>query len=178
MKKIILLLVVCVIVFWCGRIFSINQISPVNTYYNIGDTIDCGDLRLYFAESYLEDPSQFNDRFGIQNTVLENDYKMISICIEVTNLSDENIGWNEIFLFLEYGFESSVWASSIDPMVGPSMNRLRGEYLAPGESQKIWFATEIQKVCFKNSTWEKVDDYQYFYVLTSTPQKIAVTLEV
>lgn len=178
MKKIILMLVICVVLFWCGRIHSINQISPIINYHDIGDVMECGDLKLYFAESYLDDPNEFNNRFGIDYVPLEDEYKMLSICIEVTNVSDNNIEWSNIFGFLEYGFESSVWASSVDPMVGPSINKFSSEYLSPGESQKIWFSTEIQKVCFRESSWENIDDYQYLYVLTLVPQKIVVRLEV
>ena len=172
------MLIICVIVFWCGRIYSINQIRPVKTYYDIGDTLDCGDLELYFAESYLDDPYDFNNRFGIDYTPLEDEYKMISICIEVTNISDDDIGWSEILGFLEYGFESPVWSSSIDPIAGSSINRFSREYLVPGESQRIWFSTEVQKACFTNSSWRNIDDYQYSYVLTLVPNKIAVRLDI
>ena len=178
MKRIISMLVICAVLFWCGRIYSINQISPIIYYYDIGDVLECGDLELYFAESYLDDPNEFNNRFGIDYVPLEDEYKMLSICIEVTNVSDDNIKWNDIFGFLEYGFESSVWASSVDPMVGPSINKFSSEYLSAGESQKIWFSTEIQKACFKDSSWDNVDDYQYLYVLTLVPHKIAVRLEI
>lgn len=177
MKKSIVIFVLCVLIYWCGRIYSINQTPPINNYYNIGDSLDCGDLRLYFAESHLDEPDEFNNRFGIDYGDLE-EYKVLSFCIEVENASAGNIKWSEIFGFLECGFESSVWASSVDPMAGSEINRFNSEYLAPGETQRIWFATDVRKVCFKDSSWEKLSDYQYSYVLSLVPQKIAVRLDV
>ena len=53
MKKLMTAIVLCVLVFWTGRIYSINRKPQMVTYYSIGDIIDCGDLELSFVESHL-----------------------------------------------------------------------------------------------------------------------------
>ena len=178
MKKIIITVIICFCVFWVGRIYSINQNPPISTYYNIGDTIDCGDLSLQFIESHLDDPYEFKNRFGFEYSDGTGEFKIISFCINATNRSNMDIGWDALFNFLECGFESPVWVSSIDPIPGAHVNVLHNECLKPGKSQKIWFMTKVNKNCFSNSAWEHVNEYQYSYVLSLTPQKTAVRLEV
>ncbi len=178
LKKAIAIIILCFLVFWTARIFSINRNPPSVTYYNMGDTVDCGDLELHFAESHLDSKEEFMARFGLDSAPNEGEYKMLSVCIEVTNRSDSDIGWSEVFGFMECGFESPVWCSVIDPNVMSQVNLVQGESLAPGDSQKIWYLTEVNKVCFKESSWEHVNEYQYNYVLSIDPQKTAVRLEV
>ena len=176
-KKFLSSFAVCLIVFWIGRIVSINQNRPSVTYYNIGDTVDCGDIQLQFLESHIDNSSEFIKRFGVDYNNEEGDYKMVSICIEVTNQSNQDISWSEIFSFLEGGFESSVWASAVDADVTPKINIFDNASLVSGETQKIWFLTEINKACFKESSWKNVEDSQYLYVLSLVPQKTAVRLD-
>lgn len=179
MKKLMTAIVLCVLVFWTGRIYSINRKPQMVTYYSIGDIIDCGDLELSFVESHLDNPEEFEKRFAIDGfSNIDGDFKMISICIDVTNKSDNDIGWEEVFEFIECGFESPVWASSIDPMVGAQVNVFQSETLKQGATQSIWFLTEVNKSNFRAKSWDTVDDYQYVYVLTLVPQKIAVRLVV
>lgn len=179
MKKLMTAIVLCVLVFWTGRIYSINRKPQMVTYYIIGDIIDCGDLELSFVESHLDNPEEFEKRFAIDGfSNIDGDFKMISICIDVTNKSDNDIGWEEVFEFIECGFESPVWASSIDPMVGAQVNVFQSETLKQGATQSIWFLTEVNKSNFRAKSWDTVDDYQYVYVLTLFPHKIAVRLVV
>lgn len=179
MKKAILAIALCVLVFWAGRIYSINRKPQEVTYYSIGDTIDCGDLELCFCESHLDNPDEFEKRFGIESfSNADGEYRMISICIDVTNKSDNEIGWNEVFDFIECGFESPVWGSAIDPMVGALVNVFYSDTLKPGTTQSIWFLTEVNKSSFRASSWEKIEKYQYVYVLSLVPHKNVVRLEV
>ena len=67
MKKVLLAIIVCFLVFWTGRIISINQNPPITTYYDIGDALDCGDLEVSFVESHLDSSEQFKERFGIES---------------------------------------------------------------------------------------------------------------
>lgn len=178
MRKIAIVLVLSFAAFWIYRICSINQSKPDVTYYNIGDTVDCGDLELHFAESHLDSPDEFAERFGVDFENIDGDYRMISLCIEVTNKSVEEIGWEDIFDFLECGFESSVWASAVDPFIMSQVNRFNGNYLYPQKKQKIWFLTEVNNVCFRDESWAKINDFQYNYVLSLVPKKTAVRLIV
>lgn len=177
MKKNIATILIFLFVFWIGKIYNINQTRKVVTFYDIGDTADCGDLDLYFVESHLDEQDDFNKRFGIDYSVT-GEHKMISVCIEVTNKSKGNIEWAEVIDFLECGFESQVWASAIDTTVSPMINIFNTDCLKPGMSQKIWFAAEINKACFRNESWKHIDEYQYLYVLSLTPHKTAVRLKV
>ncbi len=179
MKKAIVLLLLCLVVFWLGRIISINQNPPIITYYSIGDTVDYGDLELFFAESHFDELSEFNNRFGCN---YENEYKgeckMISICIEVTNKTEQNINWNDIILYIGLGFKSKVWGSAPNAELLPVINKFDNEGLGSGKMQKIWLAAVISDLCFKHKTWEHLTDYQYYYMLPSSPQKIAVRLKL
>ena len=66
----------------------------------------------------------------------------------------------------------------MNPDIDRQINILNGECLAPGDSQKIWFVSPVNKVCFKERSWERIDEYQYYYVLSLSPRKIAVRLKV
>lgn len=178
MRKTVTILVLSIMLFWIFRIYSINQNKPEVTYYCIGDTADCGDLELYFAESHLDSPDEFAERFDVDFENIDGDYRMISLCIEVTNKSVEEIEWENIFDFLECGFESSVWASAVDPFIMSQVNRFNSNYLYPQKKQKIWFLTEVNSVCYRDESWANINDFQYNYVLSLVPKKTAVRLIV
>ncbi len=178
MKKIIATITLCFLVFWTGRIISINQNSPITTYYDIGDTLDCGDLEVSFVESHLYSPEQFKERFGVESDNSDGEHKVISICISATNKSDKEANLNDIFDFLECGFEAPMWANAIDPEVTYKINSFGEEKLAPGKARKIWYITEIPKKLYRESTWNHIDENQFCYILTLSPQKIAVRLKV
>jgi hypothetical protein len=178
MKKVIVAFVVCLLFFWTARIISINRNSPITTCYNIGDTLDCGDLEVSFIESHLDDPNEFKKRFGVDSDGSCGEHKVLSICIDVTNRSTIDADMDEVRGFLECGFDSTSWASAIDPEVTKQINATNKNSIAPGSSQKIWFITEVNKVCFKDSSWKHIDELPFMYVLTLSPQKIAVRLDV
>ena len=178
MKKIVAAITVCFLVFWTGRIISINQNPPITTYYDIGDTMDCGDLEVNFVESHLDSPEQFQERFGVDSNDWDGELKVLSICISATNKSDKEADLNDIFDFLECGFEAPLWANAINPEVTSEINNWGEEKLAPGRTQKIWYVTEIPKKLYRESSWKHLEDYQFYYILTLSPQKIAVRLKV
>ncbi len=178
MKKVIPLVLICLAFFWVSKIYSINLYKPEATIFDIGQTVDCGDLELHFDESHLDDPDEFSKRFGVEYDGNFGECKLLSVCIDVTSRSDADIEWDDVFNFLECGFESSVWGSVMNPDIDRQINILNGECLAPGDSQKIWFVSPVNKVCFKERSWERIDEYQYYYVLSLSPRKIAVRLKV
>ena len=106
MKKILSAFIICFLIFWAGRIISINQNPPITAYYDIGDTLDCGDLEVSFIESHLDSPEQFKERFDVESDNSDGEHKVISICISATNKSDKEADLDEIFDFLECGFAS------------------------------------------------------------------------
>lgn len=178
MKKIIVVITVCFLVFWTGRIISVNQNPPITKYYEIGDILDCGDLEVCFIESHLDTPEQFKERFGVESNTYDGEHKVISICISATNKSDKEADLDKIFDFLECGFEAPLWANAIDPEITNQINNFGEEKLAPGKTRKIWYVTEISKRCYKESTWNHINECQFYYILTLSPQKIAVRLKV
>ncbi len=167
----------CLCVFWISRIISINQNNPTTIYYDIGDVVDCGDLELYFVESHLDSVDDFNRRFET-NLSDTNEYKVISLCVEVTNKSSQSVSWNKIVDFLECGFESSVWGSSLNPSLCSKINVFNSDCLLKNESHKIWFVTEVNKVCFRDDSWDRIYEYQYEYVLSLSNPKTTVRLDV
>jgi len=178
MKKVLSVILVCVVVFWAGRIYSINQSSPVTTFYNIGDAVDCGDLELYMVESHLDDLDEFNDRFKTDYSYgSDGECKYISICIDVTNTSDSDIHWDQIFGFLTKGFESQGWGSEVDINIMSKINVFNDDFLNSGSSQKIWFVTTVNKVCYKERSWVNIYDRPFFYVLSPAPHKTVVRLD-
>lgn len=178
MKKVLLAIIVCFLVFWTGRIISINQNPPITTYYDIGDTLDCGDLEVSFVESHLDSSEQFKERFGIESDDSDGEHKVLSICISATNKSDKEAALDDIFDFLECGFEAPMWANAIDPEVTLGINNFGEEKLAPGKTRKIWYVTEVPKKLYRESSWKHIEDFQFCYILTLSPQKIAVRLRV
>ena len=177
MKRIIAAIAICFLVFWTGRIISINQNPPITTYYDIGDTLDCGDLEVSFVESHLDSPEQFKERFGFESDDSCGEHKVLSICINAANKSDRDADLKEIFDFLECGFESKTWSSAINPKATSKINNFGEEILAPGITRKIWYVTEVNKMCYRDSSWNNINEIQFTYVLTLSPQKIAVRLK-
>lgn len=178
MKKIIAAISVCFIVFWTGRIISINQNSPITSYYDIGDTLDCGDLEVSFVESHLDSSEQFKERFGIESDNSDGEHKVLSICISATNKSNREAALDDVFDYLECGFEAPMWANAIDPEVTYKINIFGDEKLAPGKTRKIWYVTKVYKTSYKDSSWKHINEFPFTYVLTLSPQKIAVRLKV
>lgn len=178
MKKIIAAISVFFIVFWTGRIISINQNSPITSYYDIGDTLDCGDLEVSFVESHLDSSEQFKERFGIESDNSDGEHKVLSICISATNKSDREAALDDVFDYLECGFEAPMWANAIDPEVTYKINIFGDEKLAPGKTRKIWYVTKVYKTSYKDSSWKHINEFPFTYVLTLSPQKIAVRLKV
>lgn len=178
MKKAIVIALISLIAVWSVRIYSINQSPPVTAYYDIGDKVECGGLELSFIESHIDDPDEFEKRFGIDFENECGDYKMISILIDVKNTSDKDISIDDICEKIGYGFESPVWGSAPDIIVQNKVNSFDRYMLPSGETRKIWFLTEINKKCFKVNNWKRAKNYQYLFVFTYVPQKSAVRIKV
>lgn len=79
MKKILSAFIICFLIFWAGRIISINQNPPIIAYYDIGDTLDCGDLEVSFHKDIsfpesigilIENPSFLPQYTGFKNLKL------------------------------------------------------------------------------------------------------------
>ena len=96
MKKAIVIALISLIAVWSVRIYSINQSPPVTAYYDIGDRVERDGLELSFIESHIDDPDEFEKRFGIDFENPDGDYKMISILIDVKNTSDKDISIDKI----------------------------------------------------------------------------------
>ncbi len=178
MKKAIVILIAVFIIAWSVRIYRINQSPPETTYYDIGDKVVCGDLELNFIESHVDEPAEFEKRFGIKFDNPDGDYKMISIMIDVKNLSAKDISLDYVNEKIGYGFESPVWNSATDPYVCSTVNSFDHYSLPSGESQKFWFLTEINKGCFKKNHWKRVKNDQYIFVFSYNPQRSAVRIKV
>lgn len=180
MKKVIAVVIFCIIAFWIVRIISINLNPPLTEYYNIGDKLELNGIEFLFLESHLEDPEEFTARTGIS---FENDIncecKLISLCIEVTNKSNEDFEWDYVIDCLNADFESpECWSSACNPDLLYALNEFRSDSLYPGVSQKIWFTSVVNEICFKEKAWKKIEEYKFIYVLSCFKNRTAVRINV
>lgn len=174
-------LLVLFVVFWSARIWSVNQRSSLNTTYDIGQIIDGGDLSICATESLLLTREDFANRFDLpediySDTEVDGDGKIVAVCINVTNTSGEAIEWDEVIDLIECGFETKSWASGMNILYGQYLNRFYSSSLESGASQDIWFATDVNKQCFKEKSWANIDDAQFYYVLSLEPYKVQIRL--
>lgn len=179
-KKFGELLVVLLVVFWCSRIWSINQVSDNTHIYEMKQTIECGDIAICAKDNVFFTPKEFEDYFDLDARSIDDSDEsyIIGVCLEITNNSDADIEWDEIISFVECGFESKTWASGINPLYGQFTNRFYTASLEAGSSQEVWFLTDVKKICFKESTWEHIEDENFYYVLSLSPYKVEIRLTI
>lgn len=180
MRKVITIIVICLSALWAVRIVLINQNPPVTDYYNIGDKVEFRGTEVLFCESHLEDPEEFKARTGI-------DYdngdvgvcKLVSVCFEVTNKSDKDIKWDSLMEWFDGGFVSpECWCTAYESKIMQELNMFRGERFSPGEKQKIWFVAIVNKLCFKEKAWERINEREFLYILYCFTNKTAVRISV
>lgn len=180
-KRLVGLALSTVIVLWCSRIYGINQtekkeyIIPMQeTYY--GESISITPL-----ESHLFDREDFLQYFPIEEEMLsvagDSNCKFICVCIQVSNLSQQDITWDWVMDVTSCGFETKTWASTNITYIGSKINIFSDDSLQVGQSQKIWYVTIVNPVCFKNETWEQLKCDEFRYVLALGDEKICIQLE-
>lgn len=175
-KRLTTYLLLFVLIFWISRIISINGNKQEIIEFRIGDKINCGDVIICPSESHLYASDEFC--LEVLDRITDNDDYVLTVCFIVTNNSDSDIYTDAILSFLDVGFESDLWCSSVDPEYYRYQNEHLPNTILPGESQKIWLSTNVSKICFKDSTWKSIEEEDFFYVLHLAPNKIVVRLDI
>ncbi|MDE6626563.1 MAG: hypothetical protein K2K56_09370 [Lachnospiraceae bacterium] len=181
MKKPVIIVVLCIAFFWGGRIYSTNQIKDKVDYYDMQSVVENDGISINPLESHLYTVNEYIERFHISMEdigVEDMDSRIICICLEMTNGTERDISWDEIMARTECGFETLTWMSSVSPYTGSKINVFTDESFKPNATQKIWYATTINRVCFRQKTWENMQEESFYYVLSLSPRKIKIRLEI
>lgn len=178
MRKAITVVVLCIFALWAWRIIIINQNPPVTDYYNIGDKVEFRGTEISFCESHLEDPEEFKARTGIDfDNGDDGVCKLASVCFEVTNKSDTDIEMNSMMDWFDGGFVSpECWCTAWESDIMQELNKSGGERLSPGAHQKIWFVAIVNKVCFKEKEWRRINEREFLYILYCFANRTAVRI--
>ena len=179
-KKVILLVLGCMILVWCYRIFCINQIKKNDVLIQIGEEFQEESITIVPLEAHLFSRKNFLSYFDLNEKVLEYDDengKYICVSLWVTNVTKQELSWDLIMELTTCGFETKTWASITDFNLGSKINEFQKESLGAGQSQKIWYVTAVNPQSFKNKTWEKLKCKDFSYILSLVPEKIKIKLE-
>ncbi len=180
LKTFIRVIVMCVAIFWCGRIYSINSNCEDNVdIYMNGESIDISGLELSCMDADIYDVSEYKLCFGVDYVnVLSPDDKIICVCVNVKNISDSNLTWDYVLQSMLGGFETVTWGSAIDFSAIQDVNEFDGEGLKSGDEKKIWCQTNLSQVSFNKHTWKDVEEEEFYYVPVIEPVKIMMKLNL
>jgi len=167
------------VVLWMYRIWIVNQDPVTVRVHKIGEVIDKGTFSIEATEADLLGADQFEEKFGVDiPDIYDGEYQIICVCLNFRNSTDHAVRWDEIFTYTDMGFETVTWASMIDPLLGNQINILESESLEPGGMQEIWYVTPVNRVCFKDKNWENIRSYDFYYVLSLSPDKETIALDI
>lgn len=183
------LLLTCAVLFWCGRIYSVNQACPAMKTYHMQDEIVCNNITLTPTEAHLYNEEEFAEVFGpeagevlsgLKEWILVEgtEFELLCVCMEASNNTDEALSWDEVMLQTEGGFESLTWGTMSEGYLEQAMNIFYTKELPAHATQEIWHVAFVNRICFKDRTWEKLSDTTFYYSLLSFPEKTRIELEL
>ena len=180
LKTFICVIIACVVIFWCGRIYSINSSCEDNVkIYKSGDSVNISGLEISCIDAGIYDVGEFKSRFRADSVnVLSPDDKIICVCVNVKNISDCNLAWDFVLQSMLGGFETVTWGSAIDFSALQDVNEFEGEELKAGDEKKVWCQTNLSQVSFSEHTWERVEEEGFYYVPVVEPVKIMMKLNL
>jgi len=132
-------------------------------------------------DSFLLTVEEFENRFDLPEGTIESygdEECVVGVCLDVTNITEAAIEWDDLFEFISFGFESKGWTGASVPFLAPSVNIFYSESFEAGANQEIWLFTTVSKTCFKDSNWENIRSREFFYVLTLSPYKVEIRLAI
>ena len=176
----VLCVICCIMLFWCCRIYSINQTGEGGYRIQMGEELRGENICVVPLEAHLFSRKEFLEFFHLSQELLENeaqDCKLICVCLLVSNVTKQDLSWDFVMDITSCGFETKTWASVNMPEIGSRLNIFADECLRADENQKIWYVTAVDPICFKSKTWEKLECKDFSYILSLTPQKAEVQLE-
>ena len=174
--------ILCIAAFvWCIKIVNLNRDERGSYQYGMNEEIAGENISVKAVDALYVTQSGFLDHFEIEENIFEQystpDGKLICICLEVTNISDKKIEWDQVMEWTYCGFETRTWASTNMSYVEQKMNLFQTDALYPGQTQDIWYATLVNPVCFREETWEELQTDDFRYVLSLAPQKLSIQME-
>lgn len=173
-------LCVCVIAFWCGRIYSVNKAYIDDTViYDVGETAYLNDLELRYKEAHIYTVDEYKKKFNTDNVnTLTSDDRMLCACINVKNTGDTALSWDDVIDGTSGGFQTLTWGSSVDPFTLPVMNVFTSEMLEPGADQDIWYMSYLSSLSFSKKTWSHIENEEFYFVPVLEPFQIEMKLDV
>ncbi|MBR6666436.1 MAG: hypothetical protein IKL22_12065 [Lachnospiraceae bacterium] len=184
MKKIIWLLIGVVCIFWCTRIYWVNQEKREIELYHMGEMISYEPLIVTATEACLLDSRSFEERFKVATDTIpgleadKSSYQIIGVCLLLENNGKNLITWEEIERSIGVGFEAVVWRNGMDPYLGSAINQNKGEGIGPGMAQEIWYMTTINRSSFKENSWLHHEEQTFYFVTSLYPHKKWIELKL
>lgn len=180
-KRVVLCVLCCAFFFWCCRIYSINQISMHEYKIEMDKELQGKNISICSVDAHLFSRDEFLKYFHLTEDVLneneDENCKFICVCLLVSNVTEQDISWDLVMEATSCGFETKTWASTNMPYIGSKINVFEDECLRANQSQKIWYVTVVNPVCFKDTTWEQLECKDFCYVLSIKPDRICIQLE-
>lgn len=133
------------------------------------------------VEAHLYEQNEFLHEFSINENLFETykspDGKVLCVCLDVKNISNNDIEWTQVEELTNCGFESRTWGSTNFPVAGQYLNIYKTDKLYAGNEQLIWYVTLVNPICFKDETWSSISVEDFRYTMTLIPEKIQIRLE-
>ncbi len=180
-KKVVFCIIFCVFLYWCGRIYSINQTQETSHYVQMGEEFEIDGISVVSLEAQLFSRSDFLEYFQLEEDVLNESEdracKLICTCLLVSNHTERDMSWDEVMNITSCGFQTRTWSSLNMSYIGGALNVFEEESLRKNGSQRIWYVAVVNPICFKDKTWEQLKSSDFCYVLSLAPQKVNIQLE-
>ena len=105
---IVVVVVICAAIFWCGRIYSINHGYIDNTQIvEAGEAIECDGLVIRCVEAHIYSIDDYKTRFGVDNVeTLSSEDRIVCACIDIENNTNESISWDTVMDMTSGGFDA------------------------------------------------------------------------
>lgn len=181
--KIISFIIGCVLLFWVYKVIKVNnEVGITNKDYTMGEEIYNGNIKIVPMEAHIYTTDEYINHFNVELDEYwlpdeSTEYLIVCMKLQITNNGKNDVDWDVIISSLGYGFESDTWCSSIVPQLCAPINCFSSDVLVVGESQELWLATTVIKICFKDSTWKRIEQEQFYYVMETYPERKRIKLD-
>lgn len=180
-KKVLFVFLYFFGVVWCFKIADINKDQSVLHQYEMNREIRGEDISIKAVDALFLSQKEFLMYFNMEDNIFEEyetlNGKLICICLEITNISNRKIEWDQVMESTGYGFETRTWASTNMSPIGQNINIFQTDSLNVGQTQAVWYATMVNPTCFKRGTWSQLKVNDFYYVLSLAPEKLRIQME-
>lgn len=177
-KRWLVLIVMILSLLWGIQIIRVNKENNVaETCYQMQEPFEWKGMTVTPTEAHIYTLQEYNKIMGAEAQTQGNDDCIVCLKVNVVNNTGKDMGWDVIMDDFGYGFETLTWCSAYDPFLGADINIFHSEVLEAGENQDIWYATSVEKDCFKQKHWELVQSLDFYYVMSVYPEPVKIKLE-